>query len=77
MTLTELRTALLNSIQELDHSIRVTKSALSRRSNVFGDHESDPYTVTDPNGRYILLDALAARANLLAALVNLEVAGVK
>lgn len=36
------------------------------------DYPNQPFKMMDPNGRYILLDALAAKANALAAIARLE-----
>lgn len=64
-TLAQLRVVVL----DIDHAIAGIMKKVDGDSYLKLDN---PYMLMDTNGRYILLDTLAAKANALAAIARLE-----
>lgn len=63
MSRDDIRKDLQSTVVELDYTIRSIKSQLPKN-----EYDPGPYLRQDPNGRYILLDALVVMAQSLVAL---------
>lgn len=60
-------------MDELEQALRTTLEDLNRSiERVKRDHPEDPWRAQYPDGRYVLLDANVAKANVLTALARLR-----